>query len=525
MRLLLLTLLMAPAALAQTWAPQTSGTANDFNNVFARSSSEAYAAGDNGTLLRTTDGGATWTQLAVGGFDFEGVGFNPANPIGIVATDNGPVLRTTDGVTFNTIFTGSNDNLRDVSWGTDTVVFSVGREGDALRSTDGGLTWTVSSIANIERLDAISAVSATQAWVVGELGQIFVTTNGTTWTAQNSGTGADLSDVFMVDASTGYAVGSNNTILKTTNGGATWTNVSNGNADGDGVHFLDANTGWVVDNFGLIWFTDNGGATWVQQASGVSANLNGVHFANATSGWAVGDAGAITHFTAPATGCEAKFTSADLAYDAGTRVLSITGGVRNNGSASVLLRLELRYNRDGGNPQGTRVLANGTLPGGASAPINVNLNVPSAAPGGNYNFTLALVDTGAGSDCATYVETIAISAPRVGASQSGELFEVAEVADFSVMAEASASAAAPVAVAPNPFARQTTISYEVAAPADVRLAVYDVLGREVAVLVDARMDAGTHSAVFNASDLAAGTYVYRLQVGSDVRTGRMTLAR
>ncbi|MDX1419710.1 MAG: T9SS type A sorting domain-containing protein, partial [Rubricoccaceae bacterium] len=154
------------------------------------------------------------------------------------------------------------------------------------------------------------------------------------------------------------------------------------------------------------------------------------------------------------------------------------------------------------------------------APINVNLNVPSAAPGGNYNFTLALVDTGAGSDCATYVETIAISAPRVGASQSGELFEVAEVADFSVMAEASA----PAAVAPNPFARQTTISYEVAAPADVRLAVYDVLGREVAVLVDGRVEAGTHSAVFNASDLAAGTYVYRLQVGNDVRTGRMTLA-
>ncbi|MDX1421013.1 MAG: T9SS C-terminal target domain-containing protein, partial [Rubricoccaceae bacterium] len=61
--------------------------------------------------------------------------------------------------------------------------------------------------------------------------------------------------------------------------------------------------------------------------------------------------------------------------------------------------------------------------------------------------------------------------------------------------------------------------------ADVRLAVYDVLGREVAVLVDARVEAGTHRAVFEAGDLAAGLYVYRLQVGTDVRTGRMTLAR
>ncbi|MDX1418580.1 MAG: hypothetical protein R3181_01320, partial [Rubricoccaceae bacterium] len=49
-----------------------------------------------------------------------------------------------------------------------------------------------------------------------------------------------------------------------------------------------------------------------------------------------------------APGCEAKFTSADLAYDAGTRRLSVTGGVRNNGADPVPLRLELRYNRDGG---------------------------------------------------------------------------------------------------------------------------------------------------------------------------------
>ncbi|HLT47758.1 MAG TPA: T9SS type A sorting domain-containing protein, partial [Rubricoccaceae bacterium] len=59
---------------------------------------------------------------------------------------------------------------------------------------------------------------------------------------------------------------------------------------------------------------------------------------------------------------------------------------------------------------------------------------------------------------------------------------------------------------------------------DVRLAVYDVLGREVAVLVDARQEAGAHRATFDASGLAAGTYVYRLVVGSEVQTGRLTLA-
>ncbi|HLT47525.1 MAG TPA: T9SS type A sorting domain-containing protein, partial [Rubricoccaceae bacterium] len=56
----------------------------------------------------------------------------------------------------------------------------------------------------------------------------------------------------------------------------------------------------------------------------------------------------------------------------------------------------------------------------------------------------------------------------------------------------------------------------------VRLAVYDVLGREVAVLADGHRDAGTHRATLDASGLAAGTYVYRLTVGNEVQTGRMT---
>jgi hypothetical protein len=50
--------------------------------------------------------------------------------------------------------------------------------------------------------------------------------------------------------------------------------------------------------------------------------------------------------------------------------------------------------------------------------------------------------------------------------------------------------------------------------ADVRLAVYDRLGREVAVILDGRMDAGNHEARFDATGLASGVYLYRLQARS-----------
>jgi hypothetical protein len=78
---------------------------------------------------------------------------------------------------------------------------------------------------------------------------------------------------------------------------------------------------------------------------------------------------------------------------------------------------------------------------------------------------------------------------------------------------------------PNPFASRTTLAFDLPETTHVRLVVYDVLGREVARLVDGTQEAGVHSAAFDARGLAAGTYVYRLTVGRDVEVGRMTLAR
>ena len=66
---------------------------------------------------------------------------------------------------------------------------------------------------------------------------------------------------------------------------------------------------------------------------------------------------------------------------------------------------------------------------------------------------------------------------------------------------------------PNPFKSVTTISYSLPASQHVTLAVYDLLGRKVATLVDKFDTAGYHQAVFDASKLPSGSYTYRLQAG------------
>lgn len=73
---------------------------------------------------------------------------------------------------------------------------------------------------------------------------------------------------------------------------------------------------------------------------------------------------------------------------------------------------------------------------------------------------------------------------------------------------------------PNPFYGNTTITYHLGMAENVRLDVYDVLGRRVAALIDAWQPAGVHTARLEGGDLAPGTYFYRLRAGekTDVRT-------
>jgi glycosidase len=78
---------------------------------------------------------------------------------------------------------------------------------------------------------------------------------------------------------------------------------------------------------------------------------------------------------------------------------------------------------------------------------------------------------------------------------------------------------------PNPFQSSTSIEYELAETGLVRLNVYDVLGREVAVLVDEHQPAGAHQVRFDAAALPSGVYVYRLSTGGRTHTQRMALVR
>jgi photosystem II stability/assembly factor-like uncharacterized protein len=142
-----------------------------------------WAVGQGGIILRTTDGGATWTP----------------HPQGSTQT-----LYAIDAVDAST------------AW-------AVGEAGTILKTTDGGATWTPQASGTGAALNGISAVSTTTAWAVGAGGVILKSEDGSTWTPQNSRVTAALYGISAIDAYNCWAVGEGGTILKTSDGGLTWT--------------------------------------------------------------------------------------------------------------------------------------------------------------------------------------------------------------------------------------------------------------------------------------------------------------
>ncbi|MEO1077424.1 MAG: T9SS type A sorting domain-containing protein, partial [Bacteroidota bacterium] len=78
---------------------------------------------------------------------------------------------------------------------------------------------------------------------------------------------------------------------------------------------------------------------------------------------------------------------------------------------------------------------------------------------------------------------------------------------------------------PNPFTATTQIGFTIPQTEEVSIAVYDMLGREVATLAKAAYPAGSHQVTFDAANLPSGVYVYRMTAGETTLTERVTIVR
>jgi N-acetylneuraminic acid mutarotase len=118
--------------------------------------------------------------------------------------------------------------------------------------------------------------------------------------------------------------------------------------------------------------------------------------------------------------------------------------------------------------------------------------------------------------------------PDGGISGIGDIWEYTPSLSTAVRGEASYELPKHLTLEqnyPNPFNPTTVVRYQLPLAGEVTLAVYDLLGREVAVLVNGRMDAGVHEVTFDGSGLSSGVYICRLSAGDIVQSRRLLLLK
>ena len=257
---------------------------------------DGWAAGGNGVILVTHDGGTNWNSQHSGtGTNLQSVQFVDARDGWVVGT-NGTILATRDG----------GENWRPQSSGTDIELtgarfvdaqtgWVVGYGGTILATHDGGGNWAPQQSGSDTILRAVEFANRQTGWVVGAGGTILVTHNGgASWQAQQSGTGSDLAAASFIDAQHGWVAGAEETVLVTKDGGQSWQAQLGANGLAlEAVKFVNAQIGWAAGANGTVLATQDGGSTWHAQTNIPGHNLEGLSFTDGKTGWAVGHGGAI----------------------------------------------------------------------------------------------------------------------------------------------------------------------------------------------------------------------------------------
>lgn len=290
---------------------------NGLSAVAFSDGSAGWAVGDAGTLLSTTDGGATWvSHAAATRADLNAVDF-AGTATGWAVGDGGVAVRTTDGGRTWVAATLQADDLLDVSFVSATTGWALGRRDDPgeatgptsvlFHTTDGGTTWTAQKTWTATRLRAVGFADEKASWLVGDGARIEHTSDGgATWTTQTVDTGLALETLCVVDASTVRAAGE--IVMKTSDGGATWESRSNSDVYADTFSGIAAGSdGHVVavgrfnpDEEGshvcaVIASSADGGASWRTHydADYVDGAFTAVAFGAGSGVCVVGSTGAV----------------------------------------------------------------------------------------------------------------------------------------------------------------------------------------------------------------------------------------
>lgn len=234
-----------------TWELMNINTLQYLNDINFLNVDTGYAVGGS-EVFRTVDGGDTWTSLdnpaqtSLYSIDF----WDDNN--GVAVGYNYSIMRTTNGgLSWTYSYSwGVSQWYLDVQFTSSNTVYACSTTGAIIKSTNGGATWTNTFTGNSNQLGKLFFLDDLTGYACGQNGTIIKTTNGgDEWEILDSGTDAlYLNAIHFINADTGFVAGSDGTYLRTYDGGETWFNTISGYLDFSDLTMSPNGTVWATAN-------------------------------------------------------------------------------------------------------------------------------------------------------------------------------------------------------------------------------------------------------------------------------------
>jgi photosystem II stability/assembly factor-like uncharacterized protein len=483
------------------WVEQTSGITTGLRSVSVIDQNIAWTGGASGVVLRTTNGGTTWTNVSATIGTTSTINFIHAISatsalVCVNPSTAGQVYRTTDGgATWTMVIeqTGGFFNAIGMSSATNGFLTGdpVGGRWSHFRTTNGGATWDSTGLFLPQNGTEAGwnngiLVEGAKMWIGTSNSRVYYSTNGgNSFTAQTM----PLTNSFAIcfnSANRGIVGGSTTGLVSTTDGGTTWTSIPS----------LGTGTIYSVFGYGSLWFhtratniyrSVNDGASWDTAYVGAAGTI--YHVSKARNG-------ADVAFAVKSNGVILKGTALGLPVELTSFTASAVNGqvVLNWSTATEVNNRGFEIQRRSGSGEFAPV---GFVQGSGTTTTTQTYSFSEKLSSGAYSYRLKQVDFNGEYAYSSIVDVNFDSPLNYVLNQNY----------------------------PNPFNPSTTIKYITANPGFVSIKVYNVLGNEVAELVNREVESGVHEVLFDASSLTSGVYFYTISAGNFTETRKMLLMK
>jgi len=472
-----------------------------------------YVENNTGRLLRTTNTGATWDSVSFSNYsNFKKIFKTNNNELYLMGYWGAFYKSSDSGLNWNSILNYVTDSdLKMTAFKDYANGILVGSDGFLAQTSNSGNNWNQINIGINNSINVCKYVNSSIIVAAGSNGIIIRSSNGgANWENVGNFSGYTLGGMDFIDSNLGYIVGSyfnfgyHSILLKSTNGGNSWVSTLQSSSDlFCSIKFINSSTGFITAEYGNLFKTTNSGNNWSVTAFGTNNSLNSIYFVNNNTGY-LGTVNGL--FKTTNQGINWSNIQISVVYY--FKVNSIYFSNSNTGYLTGITYHEY-YGKSGvifktinGGYNWYYFSDNNNLPYIQNRGIN-SISFLNDTIGFIYGDKGTILKTSNGGFLPIRLQNVSYEIPQ----------------KFVISQNY-----------PNPFNPQTKIKFNVPSnvkgqTSNVKLIIYDLLGREVATLVNEELKPGTYEADWDGSNFSSGVYFYKIISNEFVETKKMVLMK